>query len=88
MSKPLKVQDDVYQELDGLRRGRLTFSDVIDELLQLRRQVVGMVDKVWGSSVLSPGPLAKLPPAAGQADDSTADSDHGGRPAAAPGGRL
>lgn len=52
MSKILKVQDDVYLELDGLRGGRLTFSEVIDLLLDMRQRVVGLVHQVEGSPVL------------------------------------
>lgn len=39
MSKVIKVEDQVYKDLDRLRVGRQTFSDVIKEMLSDRLKI-------------------------------------------------
>jgi len=45
----IKVKDGVYQELDHLRMGRQTFSDVIKELLDARLKVLELLSVLEGS---------------------------------------
>jgi len=49
MSKPIKVSDEVYNELDRLRIGRQTFSDVIYEILKGRRITLEAMNVLEGS---------------------------------------
>lgn len=44
MSKPIKVEDQVYDELDRLRDKRETFSDVVENLLKLRAKTCELVE--------------------------------------------
>lgn len=48
MSKPIKVSDEVYQELDKLRVGRQTFSDVVDDLLKGRLKILEAMNMLEG----------------------------------------
>ena len=49
MSKVIKVEDQIYNELDHLRMGRQTFSDVIKELLDARLKVLELLSVLEGS---------------------------------------
>lgn len=48
MSKVIKLSDKDYQELDHLRLGRQTFSDVIRNLLESRIKVLEMFSILEG----------------------------------------
>lgn len=48
MSKMLKVNDQVYQELDDLKVGHQTFSDVIKELLAARLKTFEFINMLEG----------------------------------------
>jgi len=48
MSKPIKVSSQVYDELDKLRVGRQTFSDVIEDLLAGRLKILEAMDMLEG----------------------------------------
>jgi len=48
MSKAIKVEDQVYQELDLLRAKRATFSDVVEGLLKLRVRVMELMNVLEG----------------------------------------
>ncbi len=48
MSKPVKVEDNVYSDLDRLRVGRQTFSDVIRGLLDTRLKVFELLNVMEG----------------------------------------
>lgn len=43
MSRVIKVEDQIYNELDQLRTGRQTFSDVIKSLLLSRLKILVMM---------------------------------------------
>ncbi len=43
MSKVIKVEEKVYDELDKQRAGRQTFSDVIESLLLSRLRILEMM---------------------------------------------
>lgn len=49
MSKVIKVEDTVYNQLDNLRVGRQTFSDVIDEMLTARLRMLEAINVLEGS---------------------------------------
>ncbi len=44
MSKAIKVEDQVYDELERLRRKGETFSDVVGDLLGTREKLCGLID--------------------------------------------
>lgn len=48
MSKVIKVEDQTYQELDQLRVGRQTFSEVVKELLRSRLKILEAMDVLEG----------------------------------------
>lgn len=48
MSKPIKVEDKIYDELDQLRVGRQTFSDVVENLLKARLSVLQLMSVLEG----------------------------------------
>lgn len=48
MSKVIKVDDKTYNELDHLRLGRQTFTDVISRLLESRLKVLEMMSVLEG----------------------------------------
>jgi len=48
MSKMLKVNDQVYHELDALKVGHQTFSDVIRELLAARLKTFEFINVLEG----------------------------------------
>ena len=48
MSKMLKVNDQVYDQLDKLRNGRQTFSDAISELLAARLKIFELISVMEG----------------------------------------
>lgn len=49
MSKVIKVEDQIYQQLDTLRIGRQTFSDVIDDMLIARLRMLEAINVLEGS---------------------------------------
>ncbi len=56
MSKPIKLDDDVYQELEGVRidietteRKSATKSDAVKHLLALRKGVVILINTIEGN---------------------------------------
>ena len=65
MSKAIKVEDQVYQELDMIRGKGATFSDVVEGLLKLRIQVMELMNVLEGQLRYSgrqreqPDPLIK-----------------------------
>lgn len=48
MSKVIKVEEAVYNQLDTLRVGRQTFSDVIDDLLTGRLKILEAMQMLEG----------------------------------------
>ena len=48
MSKVIKVEDKIYKELDSLRVGRQTFSDVVKDLLKGREMILKAMDMLEG----------------------------------------
>lgn len=48
MSKPIKVEDRIYQELDKLRVGRQTFSDAVGYLIDIYKQVLELTSVLEG----------------------------------------
>ena len=48
MSKLIKVEDQVYKDLDRLRVGRQTFSDVIKEILAIRLKIFEVMNVLEG----------------------------------------
>ncbi len=48
MSKAIKVEDHIYDSLDLLRVGRMTFSDVIMELLKARLTILEAMSRLEG----------------------------------------
>lgn len=48
MSKVIKVETQVYDELDKLRVGRQTFSDVIEDLLKSRLKILEAMNMLEG----------------------------------------
>lgn len=48
MSRPIKVSDEVYRDLDQLRVGRQTFSDMIKDLLAARLSVLELMSVLEG----------------------------------------
>ncbi len=46
MSKPMKITDKTYQELEKLRLKGETYSEVIDRLLNIRTRVMGMLTEL------------------------------------------
>lgn len=48
MSKPIKLADTVYQELDELKVGRQTFSDVVEDLLKGRLKILEAMNMLEG----------------------------------------
>lgn len=48
MSKLIKVEEAVYNQLDTLRAGRQTFSDVVDELLTGRLRMLEAMNLLEG----------------------------------------
>jgi len=53
MSKVIKVSDEVYNQLDGLKSRRETFSEVVERLLKV-------YDTIWDvSEALGPGHYLK-----------------------------
>jgi len=48
MSKVIKVEEAVYNQLDTLRVGRQTFSDVIDDLLTGRLKILEAMNMLEG----------------------------------------
>lgn len=48
MSKVIKVEEAVYTQLDTLRVGRQTFSDVIDDLLTGRLKILEAIQMLEG----------------------------------------
>ena len=49
MSKPIKVEDHVYQELDKLKVKGQTFSTVVEALLNTRMQVLELLSVLEGA---------------------------------------
>lgn len=49
MSRPIKVEDHIYEELDRLKVGRQTFSDVIQELLKARIEMLKALNMLEGT---------------------------------------
>ena len=49
MSKPIKVEDSVYDQLDKLRVGRQTFSDVVTDLLHARESMLVALNQLEGA---------------------------------------
>ena len=49
MSKVIKVEEAVYNQLDTLRTGRQTFSDVVDDLLTARLRMLEALNLLEGS---------------------------------------
>jgi len=48
MSRAIKVEDQIYGELDQLRVGRQTFSDVIKDLLKSRITILEAMNMLEG----------------------------------------
>jgi len=48
MSKMLKVNDQVYNQLEALKVGHQTFSDVISELLNARLRIFELINIIEG----------------------------------------
>ncbi len=48
MSKPIKVSDQVYQELDMVKEKGETFSQVVERLLEARAKMFEMLSMVEG----------------------------------------
>jgi len=48
MSKGIKVEDQVYEDLDALRGKGVTFSQVIQELLNNRESIFSMLNTLEG----------------------------------------
>lgn len=48
MSKAIKVDDTLYNQLDRLKTGRQTFSDVINELLKARLTIFEALSALEG----------------------------------------
>lgn len=48
MSRPIKVSDEVYRDLDQLRVGRQTFSDMIKDLLMGRSKILEAMNMLEG----------------------------------------
>ncbi len=46
MSKPMKITDKTYEDLDRLRLKGETYSEVIDRLLNIRTRVMGMLTEL------------------------------------------
>jgi len=49
MSKVIKVEEAVYNQLDTLRVGRQTFSDVVDDLLTARLRMLEALNVLEGT---------------------------------------
>jgi len=49
MSKVIKVEEAIYNQLDTLRVGRQTFSDVIDDLLTGRLRILEAIQMLEGT---------------------------------------
>ena len=48
MSKVIKVEDQIYDQLDHLRVGRQTFSDVCEDLLMGRQKILEAISMLEG----------------------------------------
>ena len=48
MSKVIKVEEQTYNDLDQLRVGRQTFSDVIEDLLKGRNKILEAMNMLEG----------------------------------------
>ena len=48
MSKVIKVEDQTYVDLERLRQGRQTFSDIIRDLLKSRLKILEAFDTIEG----------------------------------------
>lgn len=48
MSKQIRIEDKVYDELDKLRIGRQTFNDVIEDLLKGRLKILEAFNMLEG----------------------------------------
>lgn len=48
MSRVIKVEDKIYKELDSLKAGRQTFSDVVKDLLKGRETILQAMDMLEG----------------------------------------
>ena len=48
MSKQIRIEDKVYQELDKLRVGHQTFSDVCEDLLKARLKILEAMSMLEG----------------------------------------
>ena len=48
MSKQIRIEDKVYDELDKLRIGRQTFNDVIEDLLKARLKILEAMNMLEG----------------------------------------
>ena len=49
MSKAIKVDDNIYEELDKMKLGRQTYSDVIADLLMARMSIIQLLNALEGS---------------------------------------
>lgn len=48
MSRVIKVEDKIYKELDSLKVGRQTFSDVVKDLLKGREMILKAMNMLEG----------------------------------------
>ncbi len=48
MSKVIRVEDQIYKDLDKLRVGRQTFTDVLTDLLKTRLRILEAMNMLEG----------------------------------------
>lgn len=54
MNKSIKVQEQVYHQLEDLRGKRETFSEVVERLLKARPRIIEAYDLIAGAASYRP----------------------------------